>query len=171
MEGNPSTTSRGGIWFLIIVLFLYLAAYFVDAEKTIEAGGFSSKLLYQILPILLLVFVLLFVANLLVKPRWVKAHLGESSGLKGWIIASIGGILSVGSIYPWFALLKELRDKGMRPALISVFLYNRAIKLPLLPLLVHYFGLTYTLILIAYIIVFSLLSGLLMEKLIDFKIK
>ncbi len=68
----PSKSSkwyaRGGVWFLIIVLLLYTIAFFVDAEKAIEAGKFSEKLLYQILPILLFVFVLMFITNLLIKP-------------------------------------------------------------------------------------------------------
>ncbi len=40
-----------------------------------------------------------------------------------------------------------LQKKGMRPALIATFLYNRAVKIPLLPLLIIYFGLTYSLVL------------------------
>ena len=87
--------------------------------------------------------------------------------MKGWVVAVIGGVLSVGPVYPWYALLKELRTKGMRTALIAVFLYNRGIKLPLLPLMIHYFGMAFTLILAAYLTLFSLLSGVIMEKIID----
>lgn len=158
--------SLTGMRFLFIVLQLYLIAFFVNSERTSAAAEFSRQLILQLLPILLLVFVLMLIANLLVKPQWVKANLGKESGLKGWLIASIGGILSVGSIYPWLALLKELKGKGMRPALISVFLYNRSIKLPLLPLLIHYFGFAYTLLLAIFMSIFSLIGGLLIEKLI-----
>jgi len=168
MVDKPSKWySRGSIQFLGFIIILYLIAFLIDSEKTIGAVKFSSTLLYQILPILLFVFVLLFISNLLITPRWVKAHLGKDSGAKGWILASVGGILSVGSIYPWLALLKELKAKGMRPALIAVFLYNRGIKLPLLPMLIHYFGLTYTLLLAGYMTLFSLLGGLLIEKLLS----
>ena len=166
----PSKSSkwytRGSVWFLIIVLLLYPIAFFVDAEKAIEAGRFSENLLYQMLPMLLFVFVLMFITNFLIKPDWVKTHLGKESGIKGWLIASVGGVFSVGSIYPWYVLLKDLKDKGMRPALITVFLYNRGIKLPLLPLLVHYFGLTYTLLLATYMSIFSILGGIVIEKLL-----
>jgi hypothetical protein len=70
-------------------------------------------------------------------------------------------------VYPWYAMLGDLKAKGMRTALMSVFLYNRAIKLPLLPLLIHYFGLAYVLVLFAYLILFSLPAGLLLERLVD----
>ena len=55
----------------------------------------------------------------------------------------------------------------MRTALIAVFLYNRGIKLPLLPLMIHYFGMAFTLVLAVYLTLFSLLSGLVMEKIVD----
>ncbi|MCP4994325.1 MAG: hypothetical protein GY934_11155 [Gammaproteobacteria bacterium] len=55
----------------------------------------------------------------------------------------------------------------MRTALIAVFLYNRGIKLPLLPLMVHYFGMAFTLVLATYLTLFSLLNGLIMERIAD----
>ncbi len=167
LEKKSTWYLRGGIQFLGVIILLYLITFLIDSEKTIEAAVFSGTLLIQILPILLLVFALMFITNLLITPRWVKAHLGKDSGAKGWLIASIGGILSVGSIYPWLVLLKDLKEKGMRPALTAVFLYNRGIKLPLLPMFIHYFGLTYTVLLASYMTVFSLLGGLLIEKLLS----
>lgn len=70
-------------------------------------------------------------------------------------------------VYPWYALLGEFRSKGMRTGLMAVFLHTRAIKLPLLPLLIHYFGLAYTLTLFGYLILLSLPAGLLLERLVD----
>ena len=54
----------------------------------------------------------------------------------------------------------------MRTGLISVFLYTRAIKLPLVPLLIHYFGLAYSLTLCGYLILFSFPAGLMLERLV-----
>ena len=82
----------------------------------------------------------------------------------GWLTAIVGGVLSTGPVYPWYALLQDLREKGMKTSLAAVFLYSRAVKLPLLPLLVHYFGITYTMVLIGYLIMFSVISGLVMER-------
>ncbi|NOQ91068.1 MAG: hypothetical protein GQ549_09010, partial [Gammaproteobacteria bacterium] len=80
--------------------------------------------------------------------------------------ATLGGMLSLGPIYPWYAMLGELQQKGMRNGLIAAFLYSRAVKLPLLPLIIHYFGVTYTLVLCLYLIGFSIISGIVVEKLI-----
>jgi len=161
--------TRGGVIFLLIVTCLYALTFLVDAELALNALAFATRLLYRLLPVLLLVFALIFLSNLLVRPDWVRANMGRSSGLRGWIVAVVGGILSVGPIYAWYALLRDLRAKGMRTALIAVFLYNRGIKLPLLPLMIHYFGVAYTLVLAAYMTLFSLLSGILVEKIVELR--
>ena len=75
-----------------------------------------------------------------------------------------GGVLAIGSIYARCALLRELREKGMQSSLAAVFLCSRAVKLPLLPLMVHYFGAIYTLLLCLYLLGFSFVSGMSMLK-------
>jgi len=167
MEKKTGLKSRGSLLFLLVVAVLYAIAFLLDAKLAVAALELTGELLYQLIPILVIVFVLIFISNLLVHPDWVRAHVGKKSGIRGWAIAVVGGVLSVGPVYPWYALLRELRDHGMRTALIAVFLYNRGIKLPLLPLMVHYFGMAFTVVLVIYLTLFSLLSGLIMEKIAD----
>jgi hypothetical protein len=76
----------------------------------------------------------------------------------------------MGPVYAWYAVMAELQQKGMRTALIATFLYSRAIKLPLLPLMIYYFGLSYTLVLCSYLLVFSVINGILVERLLPQKI-
>jgi uncharacterized membrane protein YraQ (UPF0718 family) len=154
-----------GLVFLLAVMVLYGVLFFLNEQLARDALDHAGKLLSRLAPVLVLVFVLIFLSNLLIRPAWVRTHVGQHSGWRGWAVAIFGGMLSVGPVYPWYALLGELKDKGMRPALVSVFLYSRAIKLPLLPLMIHYFGLAYTILLIAYLLLFSLLNGVAMEKL------
>ena len=167
MKEKSSKMTRGGVIFLLVVTCLYALTFQIDAELALNALVFSTRLFYQLLPVLILVFALIFVSNFLVKADWIRANVGRGSGLRGWVVAVIGGILSVGPVYAWYALLRDLKTKGMRTALIAVFLYNRGIKLPLLPLMIHYFGLAYTLVLAIYMTLFSLLNGILIEKMIE----
>ena len=169
MKEKSGKSTRGGVIFLLVVACLYALTFLIDTELALNALAFSTNLLYQLLPVLLLVFALMLISNLLVKPEWVRANVGKDSGLRGWVVAVVGGILSVGPIYVWYALLRDLKTMGMRTALIAVFLYNRGIKLPLLPLMIHYFGTTYTLVLATYMTLFSLLSGILVEKIVERK--
>jgi hypothetical protein len=71
----------------------------------------------------------------------------------------------VRSLRAFVQMLAELRAKGTRTALVAVVLYARAIKLPLLPLLGHYFGLPYMLVLSLLLAVFAVVNGWLMERL------
>ena len=157
--------------FPAVVAAFYGLAFFLVPHRSIHALHFSLKMLFKLVPVLLLVFFLIFLANLLIKPHWIQNHVGQDSGLKGYLVAIISGIISVGPIYAWYEMLRDFRKKGMRTALIAAFLYSRAVKLPLLPLMLYYFGAAYTIILSFYMILFSAVSGMLTEKLASIKIK
>jgi len=170
LKSQPKKTTKSGIggWiFLAIVLLMYGVTALLDIGVASQAMTSFIHLLDKVLPVLLIVFILIFIINLFLEPAWVKKYLGSRSGKTGWAMAIVGGVLSTGPVYPWYALLKDLKEKGMKTSLVAVFLYSRAVKLPLLPLLVHYFGITYTMILAGYLVVFSIMSGFVMEKIED----
>jgi hypothetical protein len=52
----------------------------------------------------------------------------------------------------------------MKSGLVAVFLYNRAIKIPLLPFMVHYFRMPFVIILVGYIIIASIVQGHIIQK-------
>lgn len=151
--------------FLGAVVLVWLAVAVIAPEYAARAITLFSGLLMKVLPTLALVFVLLFLANLLTDQPWLKRGLASRPGLHGWLIAVVAGVLASGSLYVWYALVGELRQKGMRPGLAAAFLYAFSVKLPLLPLLVHFFGLTYAVVLNAYLILFAVLGALLVERL------
>lgn len=167
MTGKQRRTGAGGWLFLAIVLIAYGLSFLLSPELTQTALAMFLNIVHQILPVLGAVFLLLLIADLLLAPVRVQRYLGTGSGLKGWMIAVIAGILSVGPVYAWYAVLAELKQKGMRPALAATFLYSRAVKLPLLPLMIFYFGLPYTLVVCLYLVVFSVINGLLVERLVE----
>ncbi len=167
MKKNIFQKIQGRWTFLIIVLFLYIIlalANFSLAETTFFV---FLGLLERIIPILFLVFLLMFFFALFLNPRKMAKSLGKEAGIRGWLISIVAGLLSSGPIYVWYPLLKDLKDKGMKNSFIVAFLYNRAIKLPLLPIMVYYFGLKLVIILTFYMILFSVINGLLMEKIIE----
>ena len=47
--------------------------------------------------------------------------------------------------------------------MIAAFLYSRAIKIPLLPLTVYYFGVLFVVVLLPYIVIASLVEGEIIE--------
>ena len=144
---------------------MYALLYVKQQQQVLQALDLFSRVMQQVLPVLGLVFLLLLLANLLLRPQSVKRYLGKEAGLKGWFASVVAGILSMGPIYAWYPVLSELKNKGMRTALIATFLYSRAVKLPLLPLMIYYFGPVFTLMLCVYLIIFSIINGAIVEKL------
>lgn len=135
----------------------------MDQKSVFQAIEHAFDILLTLAPILLLVFIFMIVFNYYLKPKTVTKYLGSKAGWKGWMFATVIGIFSHGSIYIWYPLLKQLHQKGMSFGFIAVFLYNRAIKIPLIPAIVLYFGVTYTLVLFCVMIVAGLIQG----KIID----
>ncbi|WP_345976324.1 permease [Sulfurimonas sp. HSL3-7] len=152
-------------WILLgVTIILYGVTAFLDASTARAALGKSLGVLKMIAPILLIVFFLMALLNTFIKPKSIAKHLGRESGLKGWFFALAGGVISHGPGYIWYPMLSELRDHNARDGLIIAFLYARAIKLPWLPVMVGYFGIAFTLVLIFYILLGAWIQGLLADK-------
>jgi uncharacterized membrane protein YraQ (UPF0718 family) len=148
-----------GLYFLGFIVFAYLLLLLFYPGQIGKSLTMSAQILIQICPALFLIIILMGVMNYFVKPKTVSRHVGEGSGIKGWLLAISTGMLSHGPIYSWYPLLRDLRRHGMKPGLIAVFLYNRAIKIPLLPVMVYYFGIPFVVILSVYLMLGSLVQG------------
>jgi len=161
-----------GNWiFLIIIIVIYGITALFAPHSILQSLLEFVTLLKQILPVLIFIFIMMFLFDIFLKPQTITKYLSKESGIKGWIIAVVGGIISMGAIYMWYPLLADLKEKGMRNGLIATFLYNRAIKIPLLPFFVYYFGWIFTITLTVYMIIFSVINGWLVEKLLSSKNK
>ncbi len=152
--------------FLIGMILIYLIIFFFNQKLFNLALKKSVSIFLSILPSLVFVFILTFVFNFLINPRKMTSFL-KKNGVVGTIFAIVSGIISTGPIYLWYPLLGDLQEKGVKNYFIAIFLYNRAIKLPLLPLFVSYFGLGYAIVLTFYMIVFSVLNGFFVEKILE----
>lgn len=153
--------------FLFIIVGLYAILFIFFPFKAEIALKESGILLFKISPILILVILLTALINHFINPKELSKHLSEDNGIKAWVIALSAGILSHGPMYAWYPLIAELKQKGLRDSLIGMFFYARAVKLPLLPIMIGYFGLEYTIILNLYIIIGSVLQGLIIEKILN----
>ena len=163
---KPGMPAYGRWLFLAAVLVAWGVLALFRPELLAPAWQRFSGLLAEMLPALLLVFIFLFLANLLAERPWIERHMGQEGGLRGWLVALGAGVLSAGPPWPWYALAGQLMKRGVRPGLAAAFLYARAIKLPMLPLLIHYFGLAYSVVLSFWLLVFAILVGLAMQRLV-----
>jgi len=158
----------GSWYFLIGMLIVYLIVFFIKQDLFSLSIIFFYNILLKIIPVFILVFLLMSLTNYFITPKFVMKHLGRK-GIKKWFFIIVGGILSTGPIYMWYPLLADLKNKGLSYGLIACFLYNRAIKIPLLPIAIFYFGWQYILVLSMIMIFVSVLQGMLINKLMEVK--
>lgn len=142
-----------------VVLAVYGILFFVNSEAAILSLGKSWAILMKILPIFAVVILFTALLNYLIQPKQIARHLGDESGARGWFWALAAGVISHGPMYAWYPLIEDLRRHGLRDGLIVTFFYSRAMKIPLLPLMIDYFGWIFTLALALYIIIGSLVQG------------
>lgn len=154
-----------GKYFLLIVLSLYIILFLFNSHTAELALQKSSTVLLKILPIFTLVILFTALLNFLIQPKQIAKHLGQDSGTRGWLWAVASGVISHGPMYVWYPLFEDLRDHGMKDELLVVFFASRAIKIPLLPMMIDYFGLTFTILLSFYILLGALLQGKCMQVL------
>jgi uncharacterized membrane protein YraQ (UPF0718 family) len=141
------------------VLGLYGILFAEMPNKASQAFECSCKISLNILFPLCLVFILMVFLNLFLRPWHITKWLDKGVGVRGVLVTMTAGILSMGPIYAWYPLLKNLHERGFPNSLIAVFLGNRSVKPFLLPVMISYFGWAYTLILTVLSVLFTPLIG------------
>jgi len=141
------------------VLALYGILYLVKPGKTVLALESCAKVGLSLAVPFAFVVGVMFLLNLLIRPSHVSALLGQHAGAKAIVLSLVAGIVSAGPIYAWYPLLKDLKEHGAADGPIAVFLYNRAVKPFLLPVMIGYFGWRYVLVLTCLMILCSILIG------------
>jgi uncharacterized membrane protein YraQ (UPF0718 family) len=154
-----------GVKFMVGVGLLYGALALYDGTKTLQALQKSGMVLIEILLIFSVVVFISAAINYFIDSKSFARHLGEESGIRGWLIALGAGILSHGPMYAWYPMIQDLRSHGAGDGRVTAFFYARAIKVPLLPIMVEYFGLAFTVILTLYILLAAWIQGLIMDRL------
>jgi len=153
-----------GLKLLIIVVISYVLLFFIDYSKFKDSLEKINEILIILLPIFVFIIILTALINYFLKPKQILKHFGEDSGKAGLFYSIVGGILSHGPMYAWYGMLEDMRKQGLKDGLITVFLYSRAVKLPLLPLMIAIFGLSYTIVINIYIIIFAIIQGKIIDK-------
>lgn len=148
------------------VLVAYGILFAVMPEKASMGLKSSGNIILNMLVPLSLVFVLMLILNLFLKPEQIVKFFGSQAGINGVILSAGAGIISTGPIYAWYPLLKDLREKGAANTFVAIFLGNRAVKPLLLPIMISYFGWIYVLILTVLTVLGSVVVGYIVGALV-----
>ncbi len=153
--------------FLLAVISLYIIVYFFNSSLVLNSLANTALMLIKISPILILIFIIIYIINKYFSIDKIKKYFGHEAGIKGWIYAMIVGIILAGPPYVLYPLFGELQKQGVKNSFLAVVLYNRNVKLQFIPAMVYYFGLPFSIILSIYMLIFSIFNGLLLGALTD----
>ncbi len=119
---------------------LYGIGLLYAPEQAGRALHISGSMFGQLaLPICIAV-VMMVLLNRFLSHALVARFLSTGVGLKGLLLSSLAGILSMGPVYAWYPLFKSLRDKGASVFIVANFIGCRAVKPALFPVLFASFG-------------------------------
>ena len=158
-KGSDKWAFGGSYIFALAVGLLYGIFFWIEPGKTFLALCTSAKIFGYILLPLSVVFALMILVNLFFRSSQITRLLGENAGFRGVMLSAAAGFISMGPIYAWFPLLKEIKEKGAGNTAIAVFLGNRAVKPFLLPVMISYFGWIYVLLLTFFMFIASVVIG------------
>lgn len=150
--------------FFSLVILIYLFILVFNSAFFISSLNRFIVLVIKILPSILGAFVLIFIFNYILIDQKIKKYLVGKSDWKKYFLVIGLGILSAGPIYVWYPFLADLKEQGFKNGLISIFLYNRTIKLPFVPIIIYYFSLKFVILLTILMIIFSVINGIIINK-------
>ncbi len=152
------------VYLLLTTLILFFIRLFQPAKAVIviEVALTTFK---NVIGIIISVMILVGLASVWLKPQGIIKFLGKESGFKGLLFASVIGILLTGPLYAVFPLLKTLREKGARGASIAAIITAwGGIRLPLIPLEIHFLGLSFFFLRNFLLFLLTIPTSLLIEK-------
>lgn len=155
----------GSKWiFVICIVGLYIVTSVFNSDIVIAGLYRSGEIALEVVPVLIGIFILTFLLNVYMRKKDIKPFLAKQDSIGAYTLAAIFGTVSMGPIYVWFPFLRELKKDGLHSGIITVFLYNRAVKIPLIPVIIHYFGVPFLVLTTSLMIVFSFINGYVMNR-------
>jgi uncharacterized membrane protein YraQ (UPF0718 family) len=152
------------IFAIALALAVLLLLIFPDRKATATITAWNYFL--EMIAIMPAVMIIMGLFNVFVSKEQVVKYLGKTSGIKGILLAIFFGALPTGPLYIAFPLALALWKKGARVSNIVIFLSAWAcIKIPQELVELQFLGLKFMAARLTLTVVFVILMGLLIEKL------
>ncbi len=157
--------------FEIIVGISYIILSFFYPQKTFTALKVGTILLLKMLPIFLCVVFFSSFLALFLSPKTIQKYMGKQAGLKGVVIGAVLGTFIVGPLWVLFPLFGTLLKKGARISVVGAMIGAFAIKTPWIPYAAGFLGWPFIAITVVLTLAYAVVEGILMEKVLLFKMK
>ena len=150
----------------IIIVAVIALLFFPD--KSGPVLSVSKNYFLELIMILPAIMIIIGLFSVWIPKEMVVKYMGKTSGIKGIFVAIAIGMLPTGPLYIAFPMAIALLKKGAKISNIIIFISAWAcIKLPQELVEIQFLGIEFTLLRLALTIIFVIIMGLIIEKIID----
>jgi len=150
----------------IIIVAVIALLFFPD--KSGPVLSVSKNYFLELIMILPAIMIIIGLFSVWIPKEMVVKYMGKTSGTKGIFVAIAIGMLPTGPLYIAFPMAIALLKKGAKISNIVIFISAWAcIKLPQELVEIQFLGIEFTLLRLALTIIFVIIMGLIIEKIID----
>ncbi len=152
-------------YIISIILFLTFIglSYFFDYKQGKQTGIAFSNVMFEMLKILPAAFILIGLFEVWIKKETVMKHLGDTSGIKGYLWIILLGGFSVGGLFVALPLAETLYKKGASLKVIFAYLgISGVVRVPMTIFEITFLGLPFTLARLLVTIPLFILIGIIM---------
>ena len=156
--------------YIIMGVIIVVAAIvlFIFPDRSASVLTVSKNYFLELIIILPALMIIIGLFSVWVPKEFVAKHMGKSSGIKGTAISFVLGMLPTGPLYIAFPMAVALLKKGAKISNIIIFISAWAcIKLPQELVEIQFLGIKFTLLRLGLTIIFVVLMGFIIEKLIE----
>ena len=151
----------------IIIVVVIALLFFPD--KSGPVLSVSKNYFLELIMILPAIMIIIGLFSVWIPKEIVVKYMGKTSGIKGIFFAIALGMLPTGPLYIVFPMAVSLLKKGAKISNIVIFISAWAcIKLPQELVEIQFLGIEFTLLRLALTIIFVIIMGIIIEKIINF---
>jgi len=146
----------------IIIFFAFIGvSYLMDFDKGEKTGQAFLSVLIEMLKILPCAFILIGLFEVWVKKETIIKHLGDNSGIKGYLWVLLLAGFSIGGLFVAFPLAETLNKKGASLKIIFTYLgFVGVFRIPMTIFEISFLGLPFTLVRLMITIPLFMLTGI-----------
>jgi len=151
------------------VIVATAVALLIFTDKSGPVLSVSKNYFLELIMILPAVMIIIGLFSVWIPKEMVVKYMGKTSGTKGIFLSIALGMLPTGPLYIAFPMAIALLKKGAKISNIIIFISAWAcIKLPQELVEIQFLGIEFTLLRLALTIIFVVIMGIIIEKIIDF---
>ena len=151
------------------VIVAAAVALLIFSDKSGPVLSVSKNYFSELITILPAIMIIIGLFSVWIPKEMVVKYMGKTSGIRGIFVAIALGMLPTGPLYIAFPMAIALLKKGAKISNIVIFISAWAcIKLPQELVEIQFLGIEFTLLRLALTIIFIVIMGIIIEKIIDF---